>query len=315
MAIGTRSSTRKIGFEAKPSASASNNITPPPSTVRTGLPTIREARTRGGTKDYETTPQKAETVSAGGKKRGFIDIDESDEDISKQPTDATPSRKHKTDKVASPISNNSKKNAIGATSSIDVKKMVFVGLEDMAAEAFIKVLANKNIEARKDEMLGFSKLEVDQSKHQTAVRWKSIPESKHSSVKLPDTANFGECSVFAVKAITKERFEEKAKTFLSENMGLETLKPSMALILHHDSDGKPKSAIVGYPMGESLHYCDSLEAETANKIVMKLNGGDHPTRWDLEVPRKAPLERKRRRRLDGRVNRDSAQGDTDTSSD
>jgi hypothetical protein len=313
MAIGTRSRTRKIEFEAKPSTSASNNITPPPSTVRTKLSTIREARPRGDTNNYEPTSQKAETVSAGGKKRDLIDSDESDEDTSNWPTVATPSRKYKTDKVASPISNNSKKIAIVAIPLIDVEKMVFVGLEDMAAEAFIKVLANKNIEARKAEKGGFSNLEIVKSKHQKAVRWKSIPESKHSSVKLPDTANFGKCSVFAVKASTKESFEEKAKTFLSENMGSKTLERSMALVLHHDSDGKPKSAIVGYLMGESLHYCDSLKAETANKIVMELSGGDHPTRWDLEVPRKAPL--KKRRRWDGRVDRDSAQIDTDTSSD
>jgi hypothetical protein len=320
MAIGTRSGTRNRGFEAKPPTSASDDITESP-TRRTSaavskmLPTIQEAkaRTRRGTKNDELTPQKVETASAGGKKRRLHDTDESDEDTSNRPTVATPSRKHKTDKVASPISNNSKKIAVGVISPIKVNKMVFVGLEDMAAEAFIKVLAKKKIEARKTEMLGFSKLEVDEPKHQTAVRWKSIPESKHFFVKLPDTANFGKCSVFAVKADTKESFEERAGTFLSENMGSKTLERSMALVLHHDSDGEPKSAIVGYPMGESLHYCDTLKAETANKIVMELNGGEHPTRWDLEVPRKAPS--KRMRTWDGRVKRDSAQGDTDTSSD
>jgi hypothetical protein len=317
MAIGTRSSARKIGSEAKLSPSASDDITPPPprrtpATVKTRLPSIREAKSRGGTEDVGAFPKNADTISAENRKRRFVDSEGSEEDDGTHPTNTTPSRAQRTNPVASPISRNSNKIAIGVIPSIDVKKMEFPALKEMASKAFIKVLAKKNIVARETKTQGFSELKVNESKHQTEVCWNSIPGSKSSSVKLPNTAKFGECSVFAVEADTKESFKDKAEKFLSKNMGSKELRRSMALVLHYDSDGKPQSAIVGYLMAGSLHYCDSLEAETANKIAMELNRGGDPTRWHLEVSREASSNK---RMLLSKGRRDPAQSGSDTSSD
>jgi hypothetical protein len=312
MATGTRSRARKIGSEAKLSPSASDDITPlpprrTPATVKTRLPSIREAKSRGGTKDVGASPKNADTISAENRKRRFVDGEGSEEDDGTHPTNTTPSRAQRTNPVASPISRNSNKSA-----TIDVKKMEFPALKEMASKAFIKVLAKKNIVARETKTQGFSELKVNESKHQTEVCWNSIPGSKSSSVKLPNTAKFGECSVFAVEADTKESFKDKAEKFLSKNMGSKELRRSMALVLHYDSDGKPQSAIVGYLMAGSLHYCDSLEAETANKIAMELNRGGDPTRWHLEVSREASSNK---RMLLSKGRRDPAQSGSDTSSD
>jgi len=315
MAVGTRSTTRNGRSKEDPLASANKDITPPPkrtsAATKTKSPTIVEAKPRG-TKDVGPTPKKVENFSAKSKKRRFVDSEGSDEDTGTHPTNITPSRGHEKNMVTSSTNKDSDKNAIGVVPSKDMKKIEFPALEDMASKKFIKLLAGKGINARKTERQGFSKLEVDESEHQTEVCWKSITGSKPPWVKLPDTAEFGQCSVFAIEASTKESFEKKAEIFLGSNMGSQTLKRSMALVLRYDSDGKPRTAIVAYPMGESLYYCDSLKAETANKIAMELNRGKDPIRWHLDVPREPSSKR---RKLDDEVDRVSTQDESDTSND
>ena len=132
-------------------------------------------------------------------------------------------------------------------------------------------------------------------------------------MKLPDTAILGQCSVFAVKASTKESFKGKAQMFLGHTMGSESLHRSFALMLHHDSDGITKSAIIGYPIKNEPLYCyDTLEPETAEKIVMGLNTGKGVERWLLEKSRAKSGERAKRRRLAIKGGSDSSSSDSDS---
>jgi hypothetical protein len=238
-------------------------------------------------------------------------MEHSDDETGTYPVDTTPSRIHKGEIVASPSSYNSNENATEAIPPRRIKKIEFAGLEDMASKDFTSILADRGINVRKTEIQGFSILEVDGSEHQTAVCWKTIPGSTLSLAKLPDTATFGKCSVFAIEASTEEKFEERAKRFLGHNMGSETLKRSMALVLHYDH-GKLRSAIVGYPLGKDLHYSDSLKAETANKIATELNRGKGPERWNLKVLRERPSNKKT---FFGTGGRGHAKYESDTSSD
>lgn len=315
MGVDTRSNARNYGSEANSTTPSSKGVMPPSSkqklpTAKAGLSTSIGANLRDS-KNFGSAPQKIET----SKKRIFVGSEESeeiDEDTGTHPTNTTPSKRRETNVVVSPTSKNSNKSAVAVIPPRDIKKIQFPSLEDMALKDFIKVLAGKGINARKVGMQEFNKLEVDGSEHQTKVCWKSVTGSKPSLIKLPDTAKFGKCSVFAVKASTKESFERKAKEFLGNNMGSKTLERSMALVLHYDGDDKLQSAIVGYPMGRCLHYCDSLRAETADKIAMELNRGKNPERWHLEVQRK--MSSKRRRLVDT-SNGGSAQDKPYSSSD
>lgn len=298
MSTGTRSRTRRDGSKANPPASSTKDVAPPPpkqtlASAEEKLPTTKGAISRRDIKNVDPHPQNAGNVSAKIKKRKFDDSGESDEETGTYPTNTTPSRGHKTNIVASPTGKNSNKPTLEAIPQRDIKKIHFAGLEDMASKDFTEILADRGIDVLKAEMQGFSDLKVNRSEHQTAVCWKTITGSKPSSAKLPDTATFGECSVFAVEATTKERFEEKAKRFLGDNMGLKALKRSMALVLHYDRDGKLQSAIVGYPLGLDLYYYDSLEAETANNIAIELNRGKGPERWNLEVLREGRSKKKK----------------------
>lgn len=265
MPTATRSRNLVSGSEANLRPSTPPPPKQTPATARPKPSTSVGTKSRGAAKDVGPAPKAQNTTSAGRTKRQFADIEESeesDEGTETHPTNATRSSSHNTDTVASPTSSKINKIAVGVIPLREIKRIEFASLEEMALKCFVEVLGKKQINARMAETQDFSTLEVDEPKQQTAVCWKTIPGSGSSSVKIPDTATFGECSVFAVKASSPERFKEKAKTCLATNMISKTLERSMALVLHYDGDGKPQSAIVGYPMGEPLHYCDSIEAET-----------------------------------------------------
>lgn len=293
MPTATRSKKLKSGSEANPRPSTPPLPKQTPATARPNTSTSVRAKSRGGANDVGPAPQAQKSTPAGRRKREFADIEESDEGTETHPTNATPSSSHKTDIVASPTDSNINKVALGVMPLREIKKIEFASLEEMALKCFVEVLGKKQINARMAETQDFSTLEVDEPKQKTAVCWKTIPGSGSSSVKIPDTATFGECSVFAVKASSPERFKEKAKTCLATNMISKTLERSMALVLHYDGDGKPQSAIVGYPMGEPLHYCDSIEAETGNKIAMELSRVKDPKRWLLTLPRDTSSKRRK----------------------
>jgi hypothetical protein len=311
MPIATRSTARGGGSEANSPASSTKDVTSPPPN-----------QTPASTKERVRT-----TKEAGDRRRArYVDVgdvpaknnkrkhsEHSDEETGTYPMDTTPSKAHKNkrEKLASPTSYNSNKNTTEAIPPRNISKIEFASVEDMASKDFTSILADRGINVRKAEIQGFSNLEVDGSEHQTAVYWKTISGSTPSLAKLPDTATFGNCSVFAIDASTKEKFEERAKRVLSHNMGSETLKRSMALVLHFDH-GKLRSAIVGYPLGKDLHYSDSLKAETANKIVTELNRGKGPERWNLELLREGPSRKKKFFGTDGR---DYARYESDTLSD
>ena len=320
MPISTRSRARGGGSEANPPTSSTKDVTPPPpnqtpASTKARALTTKGAGSRQKTKYVDRPPQNVVDVSAKNKKRKHSEQSEqseqSDEETGTYPVNTTPSRIHKGEIVASPTSYKSNKITTAAIRPRNVTKIEFESLEDMASRDFTSILADKGINVREAEMQGLSNLEVDGSEHQTAVCWKTISGSTPSSAKLPDTATFGKCSVFAIEASTKERFEEKAKIFLGQNMGSETLKRSMALVLYYDH-GKVKSAIVGYPLGKDLHYSDNLKAETANKIATELNRGKGPERWNLEVLREGPSKKKKFFGTDGRG---PARDESDTSSD
>lgn len=295
MSAGTRSRALKVGFEPKAPASSSKNVAPKqaPASTKASLQPISEGRElRRGTKDAKDT-DSPEKKSLKKRKRGVIDSEEEGVETGTYPTIMTPSRGRKTNIVTSPTRNSSDESATEMSSQRDIEKINFPGLEAMASKEFTKILANKGINGRNTEMLGFNTLEVDEPKEQTAVCWKKITGSKSPLVELPDTATFGECSVFKVKATTNQKFNDRAKRCLGDNMGSQTLKRSMALVLHYDDGGKPKSAIVGYRLGESLYYSDSLKAETANWIAMTLNKQEGPERWNLQVPREGRSKKRR----------------------
>ena len=312
MPISTRSRARGGGSEANPPTSSTKDVTPPPNqtpaSTKARLQTTKGAGSRKDSKYVDRHPQNVGDVPAKNKKRKHSE--HSDEETGTYPMDTTPSKAHKREK-ASPTSYNSNKNTTEAIPPRNISKIEFASVEDMASKDFTSILADRGINVRKAEIQGFSNLEVDGSEHQTAVYWKTISGSTPSLAKLPDTATFGNCSVFAIDASTKEKFEERAKRVLSHNMGSETLKRSMALVLHFDH-GKLRSAIVGYPLGKDLHYSDSLKAETANKIVTELNRGKGPERWNLELLREGPSRKKKFFGTDGR---DYARYESDTLSD
>jgi len=311
MATNTRSTTRNGGSEADRSASTTEHITPPPpkrtpASTTTKLPSINKLKTRGASIDVGRNPQKVEIVSAKDRKRKLNDSEEESAE------DTTPSKSPRVHMVASYTNHNRNKSTTEAIPPRDLKKMEFPSVEAMALKNFTEILAYRKVNVPRAEMRDFSDLEIDVSEHQIAVVWKAISGSTPSSVMIPDTATFGECSVFAVKANTKERFEEKAKKFLGHNMGSETLKRSMALVLHYDGDGKLRSAIVSYSLGSDLQYSDGLKVKTANNIVMQLNRGKGPERWHLELPRKG---RSKRMKLVDTSRSGRAKDESDDSSD
>lgn len=318
MVTSTRSKTRSGGFEAQPSASSTKDITSlapkrTPASVKAKLPTIKEPRSLRAPSDVDLPPQNVGDVFTKSMKRKLDESEEeSDEGTKTYPTNITPSKDHRTNVIASSTNKNSNNDTTEAIPSRNVIKIGFASVEEMALKNFTRILAGKGINVRKTETQEFSNLEVDGSEHQAALYWKTFPGSTPSSAKLPDTATFGECSVFAVETNTKEKFEEKAKRFLGRTMGLKTMKRSMALVLHYDGHGKLKSAIVGYPLGRDLHYSDSLKAETAKRIAMELNRGKGPERWHLEVPREGPPKK---RTLVGTGGRGHAKDESDTSID
>jgi hypothetical protein len=310
--MATRSKARGDGSEANSPASSTKDVTSPPpnqtpASTKERVRTTKEAGDRRRTRYVDRSPQNVGDVSAKNNKRKHSESEESDEETGTYPMHTTPSKAHKRVIVASPTSHNSNKNTTEAIPPRNITKIEFPSVEDMASKDFTSILAGRGINVRKAKIQGFSDLEVNGSEHQTAVCWKTISGSTPALGKLPDTATFGNCSVFAIDASTKEKFEERAKRVLGHNMGSETLKRSMALVLHYDH-GKLRSAIVGYPLGKDLHYSDSLKAETANKIATELNRGKGPERWNLKVLREGPSRKKMFFGTDGRY-------ESDTSSD
>jgi hypothetical protein len=310
--MATRSKARGDGSEANSPASSTKDVTSPPpnqtpASTKERVRTTKEAGDRRRTRYFDRSPQNVGDVSAKNNKRKHSESEESDEETGTYPMHTTPSKAHKREIVASPTSHNGNKNTTEAIPPRNITKIEFPSVEDMASKDFTSILAGRGINVRKAKIQGFSDLEVDGSEHQTAVCWKTISGSTPALGKLPDTATFGNCSVFAIDASTKEKFEERAKRVLGHNMGSETLKRSMALVLHYDH-GKLRSAIVGYPLGKDLHYSDSLKAETANKIATELNRGKGPERWNLKVLREGPSRKKMFFGTDGRY-------ESDTSSD
>lgn len=301
MPTTTRARSNVGGAGANNPGFSDNDVKPPPkkrtpAPEKSALPTVK--RSRGSTSNDDPPSEEPRKASVKTGKRKLVDSDGSADDTGKPPTNATPSRRHETGTAASATLSNSNKNLAGV-SPREVRMNGYSGLEKMASNDFIKVLAKSGVTAKKASMQGFSQLKVEETERRAAVRWKTITESKPAGVMIPDTATLGICSVFAVKASTEGRFKDKAKEFLGNNMGSNDLKSSFAFILHHDSKGDPQAALIGYPLEDGpLHCYDSLKADEANQILMELNKVKGSIHWLLEKPRTKFRGPTKRQRLD-----------------